>query len=459
MPKSTAPIDSRLADRQQVGRSALQVQAHEREQQGQRNRHRDDQTGAHVEQEEDQHGDHQHHAQQQVVHHHGLGLLDQVGEVVERVDLHVPGQDLAVELDRLRLDPLQHVLGLGAGQRQHHAFDSIVLVHVAELAEARRDADLHGADVLHQDRRAVMHRQHHVADVLHRLQSAQPAHIEELPALRVEAAAGIAVVGGQRRFHLCHRQAERGDLQRIEQHLVLHGAAAETGVVGDAGHRAVLRRNHPVVDRLQFHRRAIGALQHVAIYQPGRRRHRRHRRRHAIGQGDAGQPVVDALARKVVIGAVGKSQRDVGQAVQRNGAFGDQPGDRVQTQLHRHRDQPLHFLRRMSRPLRDDVHHRRRQVGIGVHRQGVVGPHTGRSQAQRQQHHQHALLQREGDDAVDQRGPARRRPLGRCLRAHWVCMNCRKIAPSTTTWSPACSPPGITKRSSTRAPSVTVRCA
>src|SRR6185312_4758365 len=170
-------------------------------------------------------------------------------------------------------------------------------------------------------------------------------------------------------------------------------------------------------------------------------------------------PVVDALARKVRIGAVGECHGDIGQAVERNGALGDQAGDGVQAQLHRHRDQPFHLFRRMSRPLRDDVHHRRRQVRIRIHRQHVVGPYAGRGQPQRQQHHQQALLQREGDDAVDQRRRARRRSLDWRLLAHWVWMKCRKIAPSTTTLSPAWSPSGIRKRSSTRSPSVTVRCA
>ena len=375
------------------------------------------------------------------------------------MDLHVIGQDVAVELLRLRLDPLQHVLGLRAGQCQHHALHRVVLAHVAELAQPRRDADLYRAHVLHQDRRAVVHRQHHVADVLHGLEPAQPAHVEELPALGVETAAGVAVVGGQRGLDLRHRHAQRGDLHRIEQHLVLHGAAAETGVVGHAGHRAVLRRDDPVVQRLQLHRRAVGALQHVAVHQPRGRRHRRHRRGHAVGQFDIRQAVAHALAREIRIGAVGEAERDVGQAVQRHGTLGDHAGDGIHAQLHRHRDQPFHFLGRMPRPLRDDVDHRRRQIRVRIHRQDVVGPHAGRSQAQRQQHHQHALLQRERDDAVDQRGRARRQPFGWGLRAHWVCMKCRKIAPSTTTLSPACRPSGISKRSPTRPPSVTVRCA
>ena len=39
---------------------------------------------------------------------------------------------------------------------------------------------------------------HDVADVLERLEAAQAAHVVELAALGVEAAAGVGVVGGQR---------------------------------------------------------------------------------------------------------------------------------------------------------------------------------------------------------------------------------------------------------------------
>ena len=85
--------------------------------------------------------------------------------VVERNDLDVLGQDLLVELPRLRFDPLQHVLCLLARAQQDDAFDGVVLLLVAELAQARGDADGDAADILEQDGRAVVHGQHDVADV------------------------------------------------------------------------------------------------------------------------------------------------------------------------------------------------------------------------------------------------------------------------------------------------------
>jgi len=41
---------------------------------------------------------------------------------------------------------------------------------------------------------AVMHRQHHVADVLHGDQASHAAHVIELAALRIESAAALALL-------------------------------------------------------------------------------------------------------------------------------------------------------------------------------------------------------------------------------------------------------------------------
>ncbi len=351
---------------------------------------------------------------------------------------------------RLVFDPLQHVLGLFAGAHQHHAFHGVVAIHVAEFAEARRDADLHAADVLHQYRRAVADREHGVADVIQRFDAAQAAHVGELAALRVEAAAGIAVVGRQRGLHLRDRQSRRGDLGRIEQHLVLHGAAAEAGIVGDARHRAVLRRDDPVVDGLEFHRRTVVALQHIAINQPRRRGLRRDRWRHPARQADVAEAVEHMLAREVVVGAVGESERDIGQAVQRDRALGGEFRNAVHRQLDRHGDQALDFLGRMSRPLRDDLDHRRRQVRIRIHRQAFERPPARAGQDRRQQHDEKALRERGRDDAVDQRRRAQLRPVRKRRLAHWVSMKRRKMAPCATILSPACSPSLTRLRSPSR---------
>ena len=56
-------------------------------------------------------------------------------------------------------------------------------------------------------------------------------------------------------------------IRRVQQHLILHVSAAECGIVGHAGNRPVLRCDDPVFPGLEFHRRAVGTLQHVAVNQ------------------------------------------------------------------------------------------------------------------------------------------------------------------------------------------------
>ena len=259
-----------------------------------------------------------------------------------------------------------------------------------------------------QHRRAVVHRQHHVADVLQRLQAPQAAHVVELAALRIEPAAGIAVVGRQRALHLQHRQADAGDLGRIEQHLVLHGAAAKARIIRHAGNGFVCGLDDPVLEGLELHRRPVGALQHVAIDQTRRRGQRRHRRRHAARQTEAGQPVENFLAGEVVVGAIVEREDDVGQSIERDRALRGHLRNAVHPDFDGHRDQPFHFLGGVSGPLGDDLDHRRRKIGIGIHRQAIQRPRPRADQHERQEDDEKALPQRRGDDPVHDRSRSRR---------------------------------------------------
>ena len=109
-------------------------------------------------------------------------------------------------------------------------------------------------NILDQYRGTVMHRQHNVADVLQCAQAPQAANIVELAALRIKSTAAIAVVGRKGALYLGYRQSHRGDPGRIEQHLILHGAAAKSRVIRHAGNGAVLRLDDPILERFEFHR-------------------------------------------------------------------------------------------------------------------------------------------------------------------------------------------------------------
>src|SRR5262249_43193220 len=130
---------------QQVGRLAADKQHAESEQERQRDVDGHDQGAADVAQEHEQDHGHQHHAQDQVVAHGVGGDVDQVGAVVEGVDLHVgehsPGR-LVILLDLLP-NVLEGRQGVRVLAQQNQALNG-VLVGLPSFAlgiEGPADAD------------------------------------------------------------------------------------------------------------------------------------------------------------------------------------------------------------------------------------------------------------------------------------------------------------------------------
>ncbi len=184
---------------------------------------------------------------------------------------------MLVQFFGLGFDALQHVLRLLAAQHHDDAFDGVVILVESELAQARRVADGDFADVAYAHRHAILRADDHAADVLHVLDQAQAAHVIKLAALRIKSAAGVGVVHGKLLDHLRDGDVIAVEPRGIEQHLILHHGAAEAGIIGDAAHLLVLALDHPIFESFQFLRRAVGALQHVAVNQTrgaGKRRER-----------------------------------------------------------------------------------------------------------------------------------------------------------------------------------------
>ena len=282
--------------------------------------------------------------------------------------------------------------------------------------------------------------EHDVADVLDGFQAAEAAHVIELAALGIEAAAGIAVVRGERAFHLQDGEADTGDFHGVEQHLILHGAAAKAGIIGHTGDGFVLGLDDPVLKRFEFHGRAVGAFQHVTVDEAGRRGQRGDGGRDAGGQAKAGEAVEDLLTGEVVVRAIAEGHDDIRQAVQRNGALGGHARDAVHADFHGYGDKAFHLFGGVAGPLGDELHHGRREIGIGIHRQAVQGARAGADQHERHEDDEKALAQGGGDNPVHGRGRARLGCGRGRLGAHWFWRNWTKMAPSTTIWSPGCRP-------------------
>ena len=79
---------------------------------------------------------------EEIVQHRVRRERDEIAAVVVGNDLHVLRQDVIVQLSRLRLDALQHVLRLFAGAHENHAFHGVIRLVEAELPETRRVSDL-----------------------------------------------------------------------------------------------------------------------------------------------------------------------------------------------------------------------------------------------------------------------------------------------------------------------------
>ena len=252
---------------------------------------------------------------------------------------------------------------------------------------------------------------HDVADVLERLHEAEAAHVVELPALRIEPAAGVGVVARQLLHDLRHRDAVRHQPVRVDLHLILHRLAAQTGVVGHALNRAIAALEHPVLENLEFLRRPIRALQHVPVDEAARTEQRRHARCHAGRNLRVRDALEGLLARKIRIGVVLEVHRDRRQPVERDRAKRVELRDAVHLDLERNRDEALDLLGRMARPLRHDLHPRRRQIRIGVDRQVLKRDDAPDRQAQHRHDDDESLREREGNNAVDHGVTA-----GRCSR-------------------------------------------
>ncbi len=130
MPKSTAPIDSKLAD------LPRKKSIRKGKQQGQRHVNGHDDRGSHVAEKHQQDRRHQNHSDQQILLHGFGGDADQGRAVVEYIDLHA-GQHaagLSVQLFDQGLDVSQGGERFLALAQQHDGLDGVVVVFPAAVA-------------------------------------------------------------------------------------------------------------------------------------------------------------------------------------------------------------------------------------------------------------------------------------------------------------------------------------
>src|SRR5208337_3923858 len=246
-------------------------------------------------------------------------------------------------------------LRLLADAHQNYALHGLILAHVAELAQPRRVADLHVGQVLHVDRDAALFGDDDVADILQLAHQAEAADVVKLPALRIEAASGVGVVAGELLRNLRHGYAVLEELGRIQQHLILHGGAAEAGVVGHALNGTVAAFDDPVLERLQLLRAAVGTLQNVTVDQAAGAEHRGETGLQPCRKARGAHPLEGQLAHEIRIGAIVEIHGDERQTIERDRTQRVEPRNAVQLDFNRDGDQPFDFLGRVARPLGDQL--------------------------------------------------------------------------------------------------------
>src|SRR5277367_651493 len=183
------------------------------------------------------------------------------------MNFDVGRQDLSVQFLGLSFDRFQDVLCLLPAQHQNDAFDRIVIFFVAEFAEARSVPDGYVSDITNADRHAFVGAHNDVSNVVGVLYEPNAAHVIELSTLGIKSAAGVGVVGGERRHHLRNGQVVSVDAGWVEQHLILHYRATEAGVVGYAVHGTIGALDYPILEGFKLLRRAVGTFEDVAIHQ------------------------------------------------------------------------------------------------------------------------------------------------------------------------------------------------
>src|SRR5512141_3295105 len=165
-------------------------------------------------------------------------------------------------------------------------------------------ADFYMPNIFDANRGAVRIADHDLADVFGVSQEPQSANIVKLLPDGIKTAAGIGVIGGECRDYLRHRDVEIVEARRVEQHLVLHSSAAKAGIVGYARHRAVCALDNPILESLQFLRRAVRTLEDVAVHQTAGAEEWRHAGCHATRERGVGEALKRQLAREVSVGTL-----------------------------------------------------------------------------------------------------------------------------------------------------------
>ena len=298
-----------------------------------------------------------------------------------------------VDVVDLLHDGAQGRQGLRAASHQHDALDDVVVVVLAGHAQSRQVADCDGRHVGDQQRRAVAHRQHGVADVGHGADLADAADYRRLRAEIDRVGADIDVGAVQRVEHLLQREAVGQEPVEADSDVECLALAAPARDVDHARHRLEPAQQDPVLDGLEVGHAVARRADHAVAEDLADRAGRREEGLRAVGQRSELRQAVDHELRGFAVAeVVAELHLHVAEAGQRDGADRRDEGNSRHLHFDRYRDVALDLLRRLAGVLRHDVDHRRNRVGIGLDVQLLVGKQAAGNQCGCENQHENALL-------------------------------------------------------------------
>ena len=239
----------------------------------------------------------------------------------------------------------------------------------------------------------------HIANIGHRFDDADGAHDERLISPAQYATARIGAVAGQCLRHLIQRDAVAFELVGVDLDLVLLDGSTKTVDVGNAGHHAQCRSNHPILYRPDIVFRHAGrGLDDVAKHFADGGGQRRQRGLHTWRQVDIAQVFEHLGAGEVAVGAVFEGQGHDRQAGHRHGAQLGLVRDAAHLAFDRQGQRALDFLGRGTGALRDDLHLDVLHVGKSLDRQMRHGADAKAGQREGHDQHEHWLGQDEANE-------------------------------------------------------------
>ncbi len=293
------------------------------------------------------------------------GVVDEVGAVVERFDVHARRQQASVvQSVDFFLEAVEGGKRFFVFLEQDDADDDVVLLVGADLTEARLESFSYFGDVGDGDGSAVLFSYDDCCDVGFVVDLSDGADVDALIAEGEIVAAGVGVAGLDGVDELGEGDAVGEELVGVGLDLILARGAAEGGDVDDAGDLFDLTSDEPVLSGLDFVEGVAGTDELIAIdFADGRPGGEL--RLEVVGQGEGLEAIEDLLLIAEGFAAEFEVELDVGEAEDGDGADLFEVRHAAEDGLDGDGDLLLHLFGGPGGILGDDFDERWRGIGVG----------------------------------------------------------------------------------------------